>query len=605
MGGLIAGRAGAQVTSAPPVAPTQNKLSLTVRSRDADRYEYGDRLLSVPQILKDQWNWAHALPEESLNDLNYLRTFDPRVARMTLNEAVYWALKNNPQVEVGRLNPLAAVEAVKQAAAAFDPRLLANGERLQSYIPITSALDTVNTVTKQPDLGLSTNQWQWNFAINKLLASSNGVLSVLFNNSRINGNNFFESVRPFYVPTLTLSLTQPLLRAFGWKFATINVRLAHSALRQAQFNYEQTLQDLVYKVATDYWAVVLARDQLKVAEQTVAFYDDLVRDNMAQLKVGTLAPLDVREAQAAAETAQANLFSARAVLGNAEIVLAQDVMLNNADSFLPRTIEPIDHPNPDESMVAEEEHSLEDGFAHLPSLAAARAAISSAAINVQYMDNQMLPSLTLGSQVSLTSQAGELVCNPPLGASSSTVFNCTTIPGVAFNGETLPEYRGGYGTALSQMFSFRYLTYIFSLNFEMPADDAYLRAMVAQARMQATQLHRQYQAAVDQMVVNVRSAVANVAADIQTVKASRARSAYARAAFYDEQKLFANGMATTHDLIQYQTEDATVEANELQAEINLEDAKLALRHANGNLLRQFRVDFHLSPPPPRPWYDTF
>jgi len=47
-------------------------------------------------------------------------------------------------------------------------------------------------------------------------------------------NCLFSPVNPVYTPTMVLSLTQPLLQNFGWRFATINVRLVESAQRLSQ-----------------------------------------------------------------------------------------------------------------------------------------------------------------------------------------------------------------------------------------------------------------------------------------------------------------------------------------------------------------------------------
>ena len=64
-------------------------------------------------------------------------------------------------------------------------------------------------------------------------------------------------------------------------------------------------------------------------------------------------------------------------------------------------------------------------------------------------------------------------------------------------------------------------------------------------------------------------------------------------------------MATTHDLLQFQEEEVQAEGNQVQAEVDLENARLALWHAEGTLLMAFQVDFQLQDPKETPWYATF
>jgi hypothetical protein len=43
----------------------------------------------------------------------------------------------------------------------------------------------------------------------------------------------------------------------------------------------------------------------------------------------------------------------------------------------------------------------------------------------------------------------------------------------------------------------------------------------------------------------------------------------------------------------------------VQSEVDLENARLALWHAEGTLLQAFQIDFQLQNPKETPWYATF
>jgi len=68
---------------------------------------------------------------------------------------------------------------------------------------------------------------------------------------------------------------------------------------------------------------------------------------------------------------------------------------------------------------------------------------------------------------------------------------------------------------------------------------------------------------------------------------------------------FKVGLATTHDLLQFQDELISAQGNQVQAEVDLENAKLSLEHEEGTLLGAFQVDFQIQNPNRSHWYTAF
>ena len=164
---------------------------------------------------------------------------------------------------------------------------------------------------------------------------------------------------------------------------------------------------------------------------------------------------------------------------------------------------------------------------------------------------------------------------------------------------------GIYGDALDRLWGFSYYNYAAVLTFQMPLDNAVPRAALAQARVQYEQQRVLYRAALSQAVVNVESAISNLYADQKRAAATASATYYARQALHDEQVMFRVGMATTHDLLQYQEEEVSAEGNQVQAEVDLENAKLALAHSDGTILQQFQINWEVQSPHELPWYAAF
>ena len=579
-----------------PIGP-QSAPDGSVPARETGQFEHHDSALSFPEIFMKQWSPTHVVPPESLISESYLRTAEQTARKMTLKEAVYIALRNNPNVAYIALNPVAGLEAVRLANGAFDPNLTSQEDVVKSVTPATSVL--VGATAS------ATKLYDWNFGVNKLSAITGGTMGITFNNERALSNSLFASINPSYSPTLAVSLAQPLLQGFGWQFATINVRIAESGQKQAQWTYEQSLQDLVQQIAGDYWNVVLSEENLEVARAALKFNQDLVRQNSISVRVGTLAPLDLQEAQSAAATAEANVFTAEANLKTARAQLRQDVMFNPQGTFLPADIQPAQRPNPHEPITIDEDGALRAAVEYRPSLAALRESIRSALLQVQYSENQVLPQLNLGAQIGVTNTAGTSKCFAGFGTPVMDSGTCTPSGSMVINSGNKLPFGGIYGDALNKMWNFSFYNYAAVLTFQMPLDNAAARAALAQARVQYEQTRLQYRAQLSAAVVQIENALANLYADEKRAQATEQATFYARQSLNDENVRFRVGMATTHDLLQFQEEEVSAEGNQVQAFVDLENAKVNLQHAQGTLLTAYNINFQIQDPHETPWYATF
>jgi len=578
--------------SAQQPAPTVN-----VAPSAANQFENNTSILSLPSIISKQWNPTELVAPESVLSQSFIGTYDNTTARLTLKQVIYIALSNNPQVAAIELGPIGSTESVRSALSVFDPDFTATADQIKTVTPTTSALESAGDA-------LSTKDYDWNFGLNKVLSTTNGTLSFTFNNTRQLSNNLTETINPYYDSTLAVSLSQPLLRNFGWKFATINVRLAESAQKEAQWSMAQSLQSFVQQVGNDYWNVVLTEENLEVAQESLKFNQDLVRQNSISVRVGTLAPLDLQEAQSSAATAAANVYTSEASLATARAQLRQDVMLNPSHSFLPQNVEPADAPNLAMKVDENEMDALETGVLYSPSLGDMRESIRTALLEVQFQENQLLPQVTVQTQIANSGLAGDALCGSPFGSTKTNCFNSKLSGAPPLNGVKLP-FDGDYGTVLNNLFNYGYYNYEFVVNYERPLSNAAARSALGQSRVSYEQLRLQYRASLSQLVEQVESALANIHADIKRVEATKSATYYSREALHDEEIRFRVGMATTHDLLQYENELVTAQGNEVQADIDLENAWLALETAKGTLLRSFNVNFEVADPSETPWYAAF
>ena len=582
-----------------PLPGPQSAPDISIPIKDAAPFEENEDVLSLPSVFARQWSLIERVPAENVINRGYLRTRS-RVRRLlSLKQAIYVALLNNPAVKAARLDPVAAQEAVNMAWAEFDPDTQASFGVTKNVIPAASPLETF---AAEP--ALSTTEYEWNFAMLKVLSSTNGLLELELTNLYESSNSFIQTVNPYYQPMLLLTLSQPLLRNFGWNFATIGVQIAESQQKRAQWVYRQAIDDFVMRVGFDYWNLVRAIENLRVAQEALKFYDDLVRQNRISLRVGTMAPLDVEEAGAAAETAHANVYTAEANLETARVTLRQDAMINPSHDFIPDNVEPTDRPNPREQVPADDEQAIEHAVLYRPILHELRQTIETYQLQAKFMENQLLPQFNLTGQIGLTAEDGNVLCAPSFGfvASNCIVGSPFAPPIVGKPGYQLP-FQGGYNTALAKMFNLSFYQYSIFFTWTMQLDNATAKAGLSQARVSYEQQRMEYRDMLSQVVTDVESSIVNVRADLKRVSATEAATAYARRALRDEDERFRVGMATTHDLLQFEEQLASAEGNQVQAEVDFEQAKLQLLHAQGSLLSYFDINFEVQDPHQDvPWY---
>ncbi len=562
-----------------------------------------ERTPSAPDVVVDQWSLTRELPEESLFSQAYMLTRDENVRSISLKESLYLALRNNPGIVAFSLDPVLSLEGVRGSWAVFDPDFTSQVGVQKTVTPTTSSLQTggANAFVQK--------SYIWDFAINKTLATTNGTLGATFLNNYFSTNSAFASVNPAYTPEIELSLNQPLLRNFGNQFATINVRIAESSQKQAQFNYEQQLNDFVLRVGTDYWNVVRAEENLEVANKALAVAQDLVRQNTISVQVGVLAPLSLKEAQSEEATDLSNVYQAVGQLDTARTVLAQDVMYNPDHTFLPAKLEPIERPNP-EHLGENDEESLERAMMYRPELASMRELIRSELLQVKFAENQTLPQFNLGAQFGLTSTAGTVICNPSFGTTTSTVPNNCLVPnsrpspGMTFNGVELP-FKGLYPESLDRLWRFSFYNYAIVFNIERPFNNDAAKAALAQAKIEYEQQRMRYRDLISAIVVDVQSSLDGLKANYKSAQASKTATEFAAASLHDERERFRVGMATTHELLQFIDSLVAAEGNEVNADVNFEISKLAVKHSEGTLLRAFNIQFIPTNPDVRPWYGRF
>ena len=222
----------------------------------------------------------------------------------------------------------------------------------------------------------------------------------------------------------TLSLTQPLFRRDRW----IALQQADSRVRQAEAEYAAAEQKLLLDVASRYFDVLAAQDNLNFAQAEKKAIERQLEQAKQRFEVGLSAITDVREAQARYDLSVSAVIVAENRLDSAREALRELAGAEAANDALAPLVSdvPLQEPEP-KDMQAWVQRAVEDNL----QLRALRAAVEAARQEIERQRAGHYP--TLDAQASFTYQDANFGGVFPLKRNDSSI-------GINL---TLPLYAGG------------------------------------------------------------------------------------------------------------------------------------------------------------------
>ncbi|HYA48386.1 MAG TPA: TolC family protein, partial [Burkholderiales bacterium] len=304
---------------------------------------------------------------------------------LTLDEAIVRALKGNLNVAAELIGPEISGAALSQAKQFYMPSLQADftGNRYEQ--PSTWSLqNTGNFIQKSTDSGLTLTQ--------QIPFGGNFSASLGYTWSRT--NQLFQNYNPSLTANLRFTLTQPLLRNFGWTVSRKSIVIAQNSLDVSRSNFKTTLMTTVYNVEAAYWNLVYANENLKALQQSLELGRDLLAKTKKEVEVGQKAPIEVLNAETTVAGREADILQAEAQVKRSRDQLAALLNLEADPEAKGMAIVPADQPAFKPYKITYEE-ALTKAMARRPELEAAKFGIETKRVNFTVARNQLLPQLDL------------------------------------------------------------------------------------------------------------------------------------------------------------------------------------------------------------------
>ena len=491
-------------------------------------------------------------------------TLNARAARrfdLTLDDAVQRALERNLDIAVQRIDPLVQDMQVATANSAFLP-LASSGFGLNRRTsPNRSLFDGgglrgTNIVNEQGNYDLGVNQrMKW----------GGGQYNLTWNSNRQESNNIFTSFNPSFGANMTLGYTQPLLRGFRTDQQRTELVVSRINRGISDIDLEQTIVNTLANVRVAYWELVYARAAVGVQQQALELAEQLVRDNRARVEIGTLAPIDVVQAQSEAAVRRQLLAQAVRTLRTNELTLKQLVVGGTSDELWNAEINPTDQPRI-EAPAIDLEEAIRRALDRRTDISRVRSQLDINDATVDNLRNSTLPALDLVGNYQLTGQGGSRLV--PAGSSFEAIFGGA--------GGVIP---GGYSDAINNIVDADYPFWSVELQMSYPLGQSADKANYERARLQLQQTQAQIRQIELQIAVEVTNAALQIDAIQQQIEAATASRELAEEQLRAEESKFEVGLSTNFFVVQAQRDLATAQDAELRAILDYQRALIEFDRA--------------------------
>jgi outer membrane protein len=472
-----------------------------------------------------------------------------RVVELSLDDATERAMEQNLELAVERLNPQTFDFAIAALDASYRPNFTSNfGLRSQSQFPRsqTAGADMLVTDTLTGNTGLTQNV-RW----------GGGSFAVGFTNNRQAQSDAFATRNPAINTNFSAAYVQPLLRNFRIDGTRASLRITQLNQEMSETALRATITRTLANVRNAYWDLVYAIQAAEVAERSLALASKLVEDNKARVEVGTLAPLDVVQAEAEQANRRQAVATTSAARRTAELSLKRLIVNGTDDPLWNASIEPIDRPTYSSSAI-DVGAAVRRALATRTDLETSRRQSQSNDIALRNLVDQQMPALDLTASYGMAGVGGPTFIRAPGGLGGAII---NTIP-------------GGYTDALRILANRDAPTWNLALSFNYPIGTSPAEANVARARLQQRQTIAQARALELQVATEVTNAALQVEASRERLQAASAALLLQERRLDAEQSRFDVGLSTNFFVVQAQRDLRDAQNTELRALLDYRRAQV-------------------------------
>ncbi|HHT9111413.1 MAG TPA: TolC family protein [Candidatus Brocadiaceae bacterium] len=477
---------------------------------------------------------------------------------LSVKESIIYALRNNFDIEITRLDTKKTDADITTAKSVFDPVFKLTGNMQNNETPSANILQTGTTTTGPTIITPIVAQGKTADALIQSLTPTGAIVSLEYNLFR----NFldpsaFQLLNPYYQNYFQAAITQPLLKGAGWFYTMSPIYIARNNKKISLAQFKTTAIEVANAVQGAYWSYVQAIDFLRVSKKSLDRAEDLLRKNKIQVETGTLAPIEIVDAEAGVASRVETVINAENAIRDREDELKKVMHLADNNIISDATIMPSDKPV-FEPKTIELKDTLKIAMERRPELHGLHLQVENAGMQTRRKKNELYPQLDFTGGVRYSGLGGK---DTKMGGFQGDNY----IPPDDFQGE------------------------FFGLVLSIPIGNRSARSQYNKAKTTEQQANMSVGKMELDIVVEVRESVRQVMTNIERVKATKKARELAEKRLEVEEKKYSVGRSTNLEILRQQEGLAIAEGEETKAIIDYEISLGNLEKAKGTILEAYDI----------------
>jgi outer membrane protein TolC len=312
--------------------------------------------------------------------------------RLTPQEAVSRALRQNLDLAKERLSPALSDAPEEAAQAAFDPVLFGDTTLTRTDTGFTPKA----TTTAGVDVG-----------VRKTFSTTGTSVEAKLGTSGVFGESGHGGLSPAYATAVSLAVHQPLLKGASRDANEIGITDARLGREAASERLDRKAETVAQDTLKAYWDLHGALSQINVAQIALDLSEKTLADTQSLIKSGKLAAAEEATAKYQVEAQRRTLLTAQQAAENARDKLARLIGLVGPHSLeTPRIVTVA---NPQTELPRQTLASLQSAaFERRGDRRAALTDETQSRANAQAADHELLPKLDLVGGLTLAGVSGDV-----------------------------------------------------------------------------------------------------------------------------------------------------------------------------------------------------
>ncbi|HEV3141990.1 MAG TPA: TolC family protein [Vicinamibacterales bacterium] len=471
------------------------------------------------------------------------------VKRLSMDDAVRSALEQNLGIRIQRIDPQIQDVGVMQARSFWAPNLTSNISRNQQTQQSTSVFSggatSVQAGTFTGAVGMN-QSLPWG-----------GSYSANWNNQRATSTSVYAGFSPQLNSTLNLQYSQPLVRNYSIDQIRQQVQNSRKTRDLSDITLQSVITQTTRGVRNAYWDLVYAISNYKAQQQSLELSQQFLKDNQKRVEIGTLAPIDIVQAQAEVASNEQGVIVADAAIKNAQDNLRTMILDPGAAGFWDIVFDPSDAPSFADQAI-DVDSAVRNALDKRSDIRSAKNSLEQSDINLKYYRNQILPDVNAQAQYIAAASGGTQL---------SPVTSLVTT-----NADRAVVANYGFGSVLGDVLGSAYPNWTVGVQIGYPLGNSTAHANLARSRLQYEQAQAQMKGLEMNVIAQVRGAARNVQTFQKSVQSARASRELQEKKLEAEEKKLAAGMSQSFFVFQAQRDLAIARVSEIQAIANYNKA---------------------------------